>query len=132
MSLSGYGSRIGTAIHRKLEDTIEESGVTKIRAMEEQARGFRKAQKDLNKKIQAAKDNLAKWGDEPEVGTSVVFQRTFEGLKVNIIYTYAAVRTPIGWFITGRQSSLPMKWEELIEFIGDGSAKISTDYRYVQ
>ena len=79
-----------------------------------------------------------RFGDEPGVGEVIRFTKRFIGGSKT--YSYAALRTERGWFTTSRSAttaSLPVgrngstAWEDLIEFIGDGKAWISSSWTEV-
>lgn len=65
-----------------------------------------------------------RFGSEPDVGTVLTFQKRFGGAKS---YWYAAIRTPVGWYLTGNQVE-SMDWRALCDFIGDGRCAVATEW----
>jgi hypothetical protein len=61
----------------------------------------------------AKKDAIAKFDADYGNDDAILFKRQFKtGGKV---YTYVAVKTPIGWYITGTNASAPMTFERMVE-----------------
>lgn len=54
---------------------------------------------------------------EPEeIGTIIGFQRQFG--ESTTVYSYAAIKTPKGWYCTGNQRV--MSWRQLLDWMGQG------------
>lgn len=62
-----------------------------------------------------------------EVGSILAWDKTFAG-PIERSYSYAALLTPIGWFVTGRNASTALSWDQLIDFILDDAASVPTLY----
>jgi len=53
---------------------------------------------------------------EPPNGSVVTFTKTFG----RSTYHYAAIRTVVGWFVTGQDGGFPMTWDNLLDYV-DGN-----------
>lgn len=65
---------------------------------------------------------------QPPVGSVLRFQRTYDrrasGPKT---YDYIAIRSEIGWHVTGRENGV-LTFDELVGKIGDGECLLVTEY----
>lgn len=89
--------------------------------LSEAKRRFAAAQAELR---DAERRTRQRFGSEPDVGTVLTFQKRFDGAQP---YWYAAIRTPVGWYLTGRQVE-SMDWRALCDFIGDGQCAVATEW----
>lgn len=69
-------------------------------------------------------ESLERFGrDRFEVGDVIRFKRDFRNYKTTKTYTYAALKTPHGWYVTGKSvssmSSNVYTYDELIAFIAE-------------
>jgi hypothetical protein len=62
----------------------------------------------------ARKDAMAKFGSDSDYGVddAILFKRKFATSSKT--YTYVAVRTPVGWYITGKDALNGMTFETLV------------------
>jgi hypothetical protein len=71
---------------------------------------------------------LEAYGDDIyEIGSVLVWDKTFVGLP-DKVYSYAALRTALGWYVTGRTASTGMTWDALVDFIIDDAVTVPTLY----
>jgi len=76
---------------------------------------------NLQRRIDALEARVAQYGvDEFEVGNVLVFDKQFNGGDKT--YTYAVLKTPTGWYLTGRAGHVSMSWDELIDYVLDNAA----------
>lgn len=71
---------------------------------------------------------LEAYGDDIyETGSILVWDKTFVG-SPDKVYSYVALRTALGWFVTGRTASTGMTWDALVDFIIDDAVAVPTLY----
>jgi len=76
---------------------------------------------NLRRRIEALEARVAQYGvDEYEVGNVLVYDKQFNGGDKT--YTYAVLKTPTGWYLTGRSGHVSMGWDELIDYVLDNAA----------
>jgi hypothetical protein len=61
----------------------------------------------------AKKDAIAKFDNDYANDDAILFKRQFK--TAGPIYTYVAVRTPVGWYITGKDAHRGMSFQTLVE-----------------
>lgn len=69
--------------------------------------------------------------DEFEVGSVLVFDKTFRTGNRRT-YSYAALKTPVGWYLTGRIGNRPLPWAELVDEIILDAAELPVLYRVTE
>lgn len=69
--------------------------------------------------------------DEFEVGSILAFDKTFRTGNRRT-YSYVALKTPIGWYLTGRIGNRPLPWPELIDEIVLDAAELPVLYRVTE
>lgn len=63
-------------------------------------------------------DRLAEtYGDEPPIGSVIRWQKVYGDGKT---YSYAAIRTEVGWFTTGPRAPKGYDWDSLTSWIDAG------------
>jgi hypothetical protein len=92
---------------------------------------FDKAAADLQAQI----NKLQRFPSEYEVGTVLVFTKTYPDERAYQMgedrereYTYAALRTDAGWFTTAQRNGQfngHMTWADLVEAIGDSPCAVA-------
>lgn len=77
-------------------------------------------QRRLEERIAKLTEQIATYGTEDpyDVGSIVVWDKTFNGASRRV-YSYAALKTPVGWYVTGRTQTDGMTWFSLVDFITD-------------
>jgi hypothetical protein len=110
--------------------------------LEIEAERLEKRAKSLRKQAKSKRRRAIAFGEEPEIGTVFVFEKTYDVREapfpsarnsvVPVKYMYAAVRTKVGWAISSREAHPMMTYAELIDFIGESPTKVSLDWETVQ
>jgi len=130
----GFGSpwrgryNIGNGIHKSLvRHATDNTPLPKKVTMKKTPRLAQlEAQKErLEANIKAEKKRIKEFGPEPDVGEVVKFQKRFN--NSGPWYLYAAIRTSVGWFVTGSSSRGAMSYASLIDFIKDSDQVYKTD-----
>jgi hypothetical protein len=83
-------------------------------------------------KLQDERERLLLMPDDVyDHGDVVWFEKTWGGPTA---YTYAALKIHESWYMTGtkNQSQLPLRWDELLDFIGDNEIWTATEWEQVQ
>lgn len=72
----------------------------------------------LEERIALAQSILDQYGvnDPYEVGSILQWDKTFR-TGTRRTYSYAALKTPIGWFVTGRSTSVGLRWDQLVDLL---------------
>ena len=65
--------------------------------------------------------------DTYDVGSILIWDKVFAG-DTGRSYSYAALRTPVGWYVTGRNATTALSWDQLSDFILDDAASVPTLY----
>lgn len=77
---------------------------------------LKQQQARLDARIAEIEARLNQYGEDVySPGALLVWDKQFTA--GGITYSYAALKTPIGWFITGRDSSTALSWTGLIDHI---------------
>ena len=86
-------------------------------------------QRRLEERIAQLTEQVATYGTEDpyEVGSILVWDKTFRPGNRRT-YSYAALKTPVGWYVTGRQATVGMGWFELIDFIVEDALHLPVLY----
>lgn len=71
----------------------------------------------LKEVVDIIREAIADDIEEPPMGSVVTFKRVWD----NRVYYYAAIRTEIGWSLTGKAGSRARTWAELQKFAGDAA-----------
>lgn len=69
--------------------------------------------------------------DEFEVGSVLVFDKTFRN-GTRRTYSYAALKTSAGWYLTGRIGNRPLPWSELVDEIICDAVELPVLYRVTE
>jgi len=119
--------RVGTAVRlragrtrsRGVQKTPEGTGMD---TMELARRNLERAQREMA----VAELKAVRNGVEPPVGSVVAFVKHYErGLSQT--YHYAAIRTVLGWYLTGQETGV-LGWSELNEFADEGTLRVATGW----
>lgn len=93
---------------------------------------LRRQRDTLDQRIAQAVAIATTYGDDDfEVGTVLVFDKTFRTGQRRT-YSFAVIKTPVGWFPTGRNSTVGKTWTELIDFIADDALHLPVLYRVTE
>ena len=86
-------------------------------------------QRRLEERIAQLTEQVATYGteDPSDVGAVLVWDKTFRPGNRRTD-SYAALKTPVGWYVTGRQATVGMGWFELIDFIVEDALHLPVLY----
>lgn len=72
-----------------------------------------------------ARPEATRFPVQPPPGSVLRFEHAHD--NGDKLYTYVGIRTANGWHLTGRRTP-PMDWPALVEFIGNATCHLVTEY----
>lgn len=86
-------------------------------------------QRRLEERIAQLTEQVETYGTEDpyDVGSILVWDKTFR-TGTRRTYSYAALKTPVGWYVTGRTQTAGLGWFALIDFIVEDALHLPVLY----
>lgn len=85
------------------------------------------------RELERERANLVRFGDGARFvdGDVIRFTKTHDaGAGTTASYTYAAIRTPAGWYLTGQHRKPQVTYDELIAFVTQRPAATDVEVAY--